>query len=452
MATSTTPFAAGFADQVEAVSPYLDLWSRPPLLTSYVNRFYEEIPTKTTLEHGTGQVQFCIPGSPSLYTDLNSTVIEFTIRIRNTDGTKVVPSAAKVSTANNICSSIIKGLDHFMNDIRVSSSYNNYAYNAFINNFLSPAANKKALRLAGYIEDKLDSKAIAEDEAIDGPNTSLKNRINLFNADGIGTFIDKIHCPAHTSRKLYLPFITFDYNFTLQSDKFFLIYSGKEGTGTYTYSVLGAKIYAARCVLAPSISIAHSQLLSTNRAAYQVQRMHTSSFTVTNLSQSFIKTNLFLGDAMPKVLMVMMAEVDAVNGNATKNPFVFPNWGLSSIRLRVGEHTIPNFAFSLDYTKNQYKSLYMTSLEALGVLKGDSALPEDFTMEVFKETMNIMMFNLCRDGNTQADYYNSYYDQNAISIEGYFSQPLRTNLMVMVVGIYLSTIEIDSNYVPSTDF
>ena len=66
--------------------------------------------------------------------------------------------------------------------------------------------------------------------------------------------------------------------------------------------------------------------------------------------------------------------------------------------------------------------------------------------------MQIIMFDMTRDNNSLGDYLNSFWDRSACMLEGQFSTALTENFTVLVIGSFLSTIEIDANYVPSTDY
>ena len=436
--------------QTEQLVSQLSIFQKTPVLISVANNFVEEVETKTTLNlTNTSNLQFTVPASPTLYTDLSSTFLYLRAKLVKADGS-AIGAADKVGPINNVLGSLIKSCDHYINDVRVSSSYDCYTYLSFLENFMSSFEQKQMKEQAGYFEDTLATQGAmnSTDTSANGPNKGLVQRASWFSGSREVELIDQIYTPAHSSTKYYLPFLSFDYNFTLNSNLFALMF---DLASDYRFQITKATLLVKRIAVSPSVSIAHSQLLNSNRANYQVRRYGFSQFSIPQGSFTFSKVNLFISDVMPKQVIFLFVPTANLLGAPNRNPLFFFPQNLATINLRVGEINIPNSRFTADYAANIYKKLYLQTLEGMGAISNQSC-PANFTPAIFKETMGIFMYDLTRDSNPTGEYVNSYYDKHTIQLEGSFASALSEAVTVLAFGIYLSNLQIDSQYVPSTDY
>ena len=110
MTTDTVP--QSFSTKSEEVISQLSLFSKPPLLVSVANTIVEEIPT-TLGSVSLTNLQFTVPASPSLYTDLANTYIYMRVKLVRVDGSDI-QATDKGGFCNNILGTIIKSLDMYI--------------------------------------------------------------------------------------------------------------------------------------------------------------------------------------------------------------------------------------------------------------------------------------------------------------------------------------------------
>ena len=83
--------------------------------------------------------------------------------------------------------------------------------------------------------------------------------------------------------------------------------------------------------LNPSVINGHATGLKKN-AIYPLHFAKATTFTIPKGQQSFNKNRLF-PDECPKMLMLAMVDNDAFNGNLSKNPLHFQDFGLIFLAL-----------------------------------------------------------------------------------------------------------------------
>ena len=172
MATSTSS---------EQLVNQLNIFAKQPVLLSVLNSFSEEYATKSTLDGATNSLQFTIPASPSSYTSLSETLLYIRLKIVKADGTNIAADA-QVGFCNNILGTIIKNVDHYINDVRVSSSWDNYSLISFLEHFNSSSDAKVILEASGYVEDTLTSPGSmnSTNTTVAGLNKGLVKRAKGF--------------------------------------------------------------------------------------------------------------------------------------------------------------------------------------------------------------------------------------------------------------------------------
>lgn len=78
--------------------------------------------------------------------------------------------------------------------------------------------------------------------------------------------------------------------------------------------------------------------------------------------------------------------------------------------------------------------------------------PGNFDRYVFENSMFIISWDLTRDGNPGANYINSLFEHRSIHLSGTFKTALTENYTGIVLGIFQSSLEVDSSYTASTNF
>lgn len=437
------------ASTKETFVPELSLFEKASTLLAVQDNFIDAIPTKSTLTGPLTVLQFSVPASPTLYTDLANSFLLLNVKITRGDGSNL-QAGDSVGPINNVLGSLIKSCDFYINDTRVSSSYDCYTYISFMENFLASSEEKASNKKLGYAEDSL-TRAGAMDSTVTGAtatNEGLKTRAAWFTGSREVQFIGRIHTPAHTSTKYYLPFLSFDYSFTLNKPEFCLQY---DVANNFKFVITKASMLMRKIKISPSVQLAHSQLLNNQDAIYDVRRYAFSTFTQLQGQTNFSKTNLFISDTMPKQIIVLISRETAVNGASNRNPLYFDHHNLKTINLRVGENNIPANRLDLNIGGGDiFKQLYQMTLDGMGVGNGNP--PANFTPDIFKESMMMLWWDVTRNQDPTSEYHNSYYDKSSIILEGTFDDAPTENLIFLCFSVYLNRIMINSSYMATPDW
>ena len=378
----------------------LAIFQKVPAMVSIAGCYDEEIETKTTLpgDRAPTVVQFTSNKSASYYTDLSKTYLLLRVKIVKGDGTALGDNET-VGVVNNFHSSIIKSIDMYMNGVKVNSGdYDYYGYISFLENFCTDWDTKRGtLSAALYIEDTLTAAAM-QNVAVTGAgatNEGLKKRSGFFKGSKEVEMLDKLKLPPHTSSKLFLPFIEFNWNIQLNTPDFALLYStAGNPTPSYKFVVTKATMRLRRVSVAPNVQLSHASLLAKTPAVYPVRRYATTSFTIPAGNTTFIKTNLFNTAQMPQKVWFLFVATNTLVGSPEDNPFFFPPRTMKTLRLKLGDLSIPSSHDDFDSVNNLTKKLFLQTLEGMGATEYPASCPANFTASVFQVTTHAPLLSL----------------------------------------------------------
>jgi len=403
----------------EIIPSSLNLFSKPQTLLS-VNEFtYEQITTKTALDGITPQLEFTVPADKVNYTDLKESYVMVKCRMVKADGS-VVGATPAIGVVNNPVTSMFKSMGMSINDTRVTPNEINMPYIHFLHAFTQTKDAKESYLTAGlYYEDTMTSaetmnQSNPQAQADANPNVGLKTRTQMFANGKEVMLIGKLHIPPHTTNRLYLPHLKFDYTFELAPIAFYCM--SATAAGTHKFIITDAKMLIRRVSLAPAVQIAHEQLLQTQNALYPMKYIKTKTQNIPANSWAYYWENVFVGNEMPSSILVAFVKNSAHRGSLTENPFFFQNMDLTDLTVHLGTKKIPNIDIKNNIGQNQSLLSFWETMKSMDFFSSNTG-PGGFDRTTFENAAFLLGFDLTRDGNPNAGYSNSNFNAGNLALQ-----------------------------------
>jgi hypothetical protein len=461
----------------EIVPNNLNLFNQPPVLLSVGEYKYERINCKTTLGgNDIRQLEFTANADNVYYTDLKESYLMIKCNYDKADGEVIGPNPA-VGPINYPLTSIFSNMDMYINNQKVTPNESHMPWINWLHLMTQSRNAKKTYLTEGlWYEDTYSSIQCCNqsDPQAAAPNTNrgLRKRANIFGNSDEVVLVGKIYIAPHNTDRLYLPHLKFDWKFDVAPLKFFSM--SAEPAASFLFNITDAAIFLKRVAVSPAISLAHAKLLENNNALYPCTHMMGRSTNIPQGYKEFKFENAFVGNEMPTAVFVLFIKGVAKTGAIHENPFCCRGQDtgikLQELKCRLGTKLIPAADYRLGPAQTQM-ALWSTyrALDYWGSNTGPGSLNRD----TFENGAFIYGFDLTRDANTGANYSNSTFEANNLSLEGTFADQLPhvfsgkfsstknlfkqfSNyflcLLVIVIGVFRGQIEINKFYAPLTSW
>jgi hypothetical protein len=95
----------------------------------------------------------------------------------------------------------------------------------------------------------------------------------------------------------------------------------------------------------------HVKALEKTSCKYPVRRVEVKVDTVPTGNMNYVQDNMFLGE-LPKRLVIVCVDSDALNGTIGENPFDFKHYKINFVALNVDGRRIPAKPLQPDFENN----------------------------------------------------------------------------------------------------
>lgn len=459
----------------EVIPETLNLFTKPSALLSVSEYKFEKVSTRTVLDGSSSQLDISVQPDKIYYTDLKNSFLMVKCKYVNNDGSAIA-AAPTIGPVQNPLTAMFKGMEMWINDKKVTQNEANMAYINHLHLFTqSKAAKDTYLGTSLWYEDTFTSTDTAnqsDPQSAANTNKGLNTRANYFGGSREVQLIGRIFIPPHTTNRLYLPNLKFDYQFIMAPMSFFSM--SAEAAGTYQFVITEAAMLIKRVAVNPALSTAHSIMLQTmnKNAIYSCRYLSSRTYNIPAGSWSFKFENAFVGNEMPVAVFIMLVKSNAKAGTLTENPFVFYTANLQELICKLGTKRIPAVEYKINPAQKQTQFSLWETYMALDYF-GSNNGPGNLDRSTFENGAFIVGFDLSRDGNPNAEYHNSTFEAANLSLEGSFSLATMTgytgkenvfkyiNIYILVIkhyflvialGLFNGQIEINKFYSPFTSW
>lgn len=409
----------------------LNLFYTPPTESVYDKvQWIEHRPVAQIKEHN--PIEFVIPGSGSQYINLKETLLHVKVKVTPVDATKTDPAGL----VNLPLHSLWEQVEVSLQQKCISPSSKNYGYKALIETLVSydRGAKESQLQAAGYYKDSPDN--IDGAHPITGGNTGLAVRYALTSNDKIADFVGPLHADVCQQNRLILNGVEIQIKLCPSDSKFCLMSDGDEAN--YKVDIVDAFLKVCKVTLAPSILLAHSQLLDTTPAKYPYECTEIKTYTIAKGNFSFKAENLFQG-AVPSRLVVFFVKTNSYIGSYKLNPFNFVHQKLNSLAVYLNDESVPAKPLKPDFVNKNFAECYYNLFAHLDQAGQDAG--NYITRNDFDSGYTLFMFDL------QPSLDRGHFPlikRGALNIEGTFAESLTENTTAFVMAKFPSMFTIDS--------
>ena len=429
---------ARFGDSTASVNGGYDLFKTNPTDTT---ELYSTMVTAepVSLSPNSTEVSCSIPASAEHFTDLAHSYIEVTVKFTGKDGGNLAAATSadmKVWPDSNLAHSMFSRMALKINDTEVfyTSAYN---YLSYLDTLVheTKSAKKGRLTAGGWYEDSLAGRDVtaAADHA-----AAVAERKKLIAGSREVSFTMRPLTPFRDSPKRLPPGVSLKLTAT-RADIASIIMSA-EADPDVKMELLRFKWHVRRCVANPSVVRAfQSRFLEGAKCSMSFPRSRCRNFVVPNGVQSH-RVVLAEKDFLPLLLLVAIADQDAVNGSFAKSPYNFQPNGVSTYELLLDGVALGP-ALKCDFANKNAIEAYTQTLSALGQLY--SRTGNGVSYQDFMDNKTVVAFAMNEPKNKEWSNYFHIKRKGTLELIITFSAPTTKALTVLVSDLREDNLQID---------
>ena len=320
----------------------LDLFTLPQSQGIVEKVRYVDIFT-TTSDVDSSLLEFTIPESGQDFIDFKRSRLQLKCKIVN--GAQNLTATDSVGPINITLASLFSDVSLFMNNVRVSSSTTNYAYQAYIPTILTHGAEEKDTYLMTQLfakdEGDLDDTNVNGGKA-NSTNSGLIKRASYTSKSKVVHLSGPLYTDIWKSDRWLLPNVTTKITLTRNSDKFVLM--ATKTNQKYHLQITDARFVMCYCTLYNNAYLAQEAALSLSPALYPLTRSHLKNYSIEVGSREKTYEDVFSGKIPSKFVVGFVLDA-AYDGHLNKNPFNFQNFDVKFIGAYYNGIPVPGRAF-----------------------------------------------------------------------------------------------------------
>ena len=421
-----------------------------------------------------GPIEFVLPQMSNYYTDLKSTEMLLQLRVYKTATKKPLEPKTQVydddvSFINNLFSSIWSSVEITIGDKAMPDLHQDFVWmKSYIENMLSFGVDAKRTQLTTmgftrtdapgeFHQTRLYNRRNAGTVDVPVYEFDLNTANPLFQTNSalidIGPiFMIGVPCAdIFSGEKVFPPNMKFGLKFNRMPSDFVLMYddvysavpgvAGASNLGAYQMKIEAISLNVKYIEVHPKIAEAH-------QARFRQKHVCELPFTRTIIRKwafaSGLTTagvvNAFSGGVVPKYMLLMLADSEAVAGHRKKNPLEFCHYDMSYAHIRYNGALLPTPDIYRPNEELRFLREYKALCDSLG-FACDKNGGNSLTLEMFSKSCFLLPFQFCSDACGNAVVHPCLY--GLVDIEIGFGKPLPKNVTLFVYSLYDATMFID---------
>jgi len=383
-----------------AVSSDLDLFNLPVVNTSILQADYVEY--KPVQSIGTGPIVFHIGGVGDRYVDAQRTLLRVRMKVTDSAG-KNYAKDAKISLANYPLNTLFSDVKVELNQTQIASASHMYHYRSYIETLLTfnDSAKKSHLTSGLFVQDeagKLD----------DLTATALVKRGKYIAEGAEVELFGRIHTDITSQSKLVLN--ETDIRFSFFRNDASIVCMGTAGL-TPLIEITDCSLFVRKCLINPSVLIAHSKLLqSGTKAKYPIHRVEMYNYSIPQGVQRFCLENLFT-QRLPTRIIMGMVKSSAFNGAIAESCFNFHHFNINLLSLSIDGQVTSGTPLAPDFDKGFCMQSFANTFMNCGNYFQDDGWAVDRD-EFQKGGLNLFAYDLTVDLSASENYWSIQNEGN----------------------------------------
>ena len=350
----------------DSVESAFEVFSVPHSHTSTVKAEWVEVQPER--ENTGGIIEFDVPGSDDLYTDLNQTFLEVEVKIKLANGNNLPADALQlVVPGDNFMHSLFQTATVKIEGIDVEYEPN-YPHRAYLENLLNYGKEAKETRLevsSGWYEDAGQAKNFAQMGA------AVAERRAKSALSRTQSFYGKLRLSSFAQPRNLVPGVRWLLRLARTTPEICLMSTDNAPAG-------GAKVEITKCILwvrkvqaNPALQQVQAEMIQSGaEVKIPIDRIRTT-FYVTPIGIMSRRINLGNNTQRPNRLIVGLISHAAKSGQYTTNPFRFAHCNVNGIELQIDGLPVGK-RYEPDFTNNVYGREYASLFANTGRMDSDS--------------------------------------------------------------------------------
>lgn len=415
---------------MEVKNSSLCIFDKPAVQTDFITNTITDYYPLTNVSAG-GPLEFVIPGSADEYIDVNDIQLYILAKVLKADGTAIDTATDKVGLCNLPISTLFQDVSLTIEDKQIEGGQMCYPYLGYFSTIMqyTPAAQESHMQCQGWYKDVAGKFDDAANSGFEKRSLLCKDSksFELMGPLFLDFFRQGQYLISQTKMRVKM----------LPSKPEFAL-NGFAAHKDFKIQFQEVVLYVPRYMLNPSVINGHAVGLKTQNAIYPLLHSEVSTFTIPIGQKSFKKDRLFPDEA-PKLLMIAMVDNTAFNGDITKNPFNFQDFGLNNLTLYRDGVSVSGRPFSPDFANGMIMRSYMQTMQTFHYYNNDDT--NGLTLEEFANGYTIFAFDLTADKDISAPHRQARNTKN-LRLDLTFAKATKETINVLLYAVYDSKIEI----------
>ena len=421
----------------------LDLFSIPPTQSSIQNNIYTRVSPLTAVTNALAPIEFIIKASSEHFIDPSDIFLYLKISIKNRDATKL-KDLHKLYFENNIFHSMFSDVEVFLNETKITSGGNNYAYRAFFEN------------LFNFSKDEKDSKLVCEGFYSEKDRKQIISRyynLSEKSFEGYG----RLHSDIFFQPRLILSGCDMKIKLHRNSTTFCIKSDAVDSEKTdldpskIFLSVEDIYLDVRKVQLSSQQHLNIERQLNNSAAKYPITRVDIKTFSISSgISRTMI--NHVVNGKLPSRIMFGLIPHSAYNGDIFESGLNFNHNNLITTGIYINGCLFSQF-IKCEYSDSNSKlSNHVRAYHKMfSELASDGDIV-DLKYDEFKNNYCIYIFDLTQDRCVNPVNHVNPVLQGDLSVYVEFSKELQKNLTLIAYIEFPGIIQVDKPRQAYVDF
>ena len=338
----------------ECLISQLNFFSKPPLLSSISEQYFETLFPVAPLSESNDIIEFNMEAQ-DCFISLAETLISLKVKIVMPDG-GALPADEVVSLIDYPVNTLWKNVDFRWNNQSLTSCYSTYGFLSYLEMYLDACRDyrtSKGQASGIYTED---NKANVDWTLPSG----FKERGMLFAGSKVASFCGIFHHPLANQPRFAIPLMAMSWSFQKQPPSF-AIKAGKDLA--YRYVITDMRLHIKKLKMSSDFQVAFErQFLNDGMCFYSISQNQVKDYTIAAGLASYNIEAPFLASFVPNRVYVMLVSQTAFLGSMMTDPMDFKTFGLQSMRWLMDGRSYPSTQWTtkFDGTSPDYSEAFLS--------------------------------------------------------------------------------------------
>lgn len=366
-------------------------------------------------------------------------------RVLRDDGANI-QAADNVSIVNMFPTSLWKHIDIEVHGKPITWLQNDNAhYKAYLETVLSYGEDARKSHLASYgfcMDTGAHFDAVAP--AANGvfANAGFGERALLCQNSRYMEFKTLVHSDFLQSERAFPRNMDFTISFTREADAFSILTNTLIAAEQFKIEIADIRLYVHFVQMHEQIVRQHKILSTKTKAKIFINQTVVKSYSFAPNVLDLGINNMFIGDSLPKSILIGIVRQSSFLGDQNTNPFRFQPFDMRTAYIEYCGVTLPPETYKPNFPDGIYMEMFRDFFDNTGV--GSSDFGNCVNKTTFADGMCLMAFDFSPDKCNGFHYHKKV--KGTIHLQIFLHAPVAYSVNVIVFGVYNTVATIDEYF------